>query len=507
MAQGQIQNPQNLSSNIYLHSNKFNFLNSLDARSLKAPNILNARIAELTKYYNDAITREQKALDDILGIGATVEAFEKQYLIQDGSNKGKNKILEVINDPKVVNRIRDAINLRQAVINLFSQSDIGTAWINETDTVRQILLTAFQKHGLQTSDKKTHKNIKNESSDIITRYLSDLKKTNLSDVLDISALNQLAEDIVAAVGNNWPAGLRKDHFKIRFVKGVQESIQEGDFTSYSSGVGAILEISLAILYREMSRLGNEFDEQGHKLGTDLAIKGKSGKYYYFQLKNSFQNSGFANIKLHDSILLDSLISKIKSISAQSANEFRYALANILFLKQNGLNKQGKLDKLSLQQVEETRDYIKLILNSLIYEFLGQDIVRAAHKETSISNYFFIYNGRYLIPISAFLKAAIIMLENVKNNVSPITTNTLGAIQAPTLDGIANVDGATFPDRYQLKTDKSEQLKGLDKGLAYPQNLLSIGSEAGSNAAKTMRIRGLYYTMNIAKIRNFVRNVR
>ena len=504
MAQGKISNPQNLSNNIYLHSNKFNFLNSLDARSLKTPNILNARIAELTDLYTKAVSREQDALNDILGVNATVEAFEQKYLIQDKNNKGKSKILEVVNRQEVVERIRNAIDLKQAVINLFEQTDIGTAWINETDSVRAILFTAFTKHGLKTSDDKSHKNIKDESSKIITRYLSDLKKTNLSNVLDISAIEQLADDIIIAVGSNWPLGLRKDHFKNRFIKGIQQSIQEGDFSSYSSGVGAILEVSLAALYNEMSRLGNEFDEQGHKLGTDLAIKGKSGKYYYFQLKNSFQNSGFANIKLHDSILLDSLISKIE-ISAQTANELRYALVNVLFLKQYGLNNQGKADNLSMRQVEETRDYIKLILNSLVYEFLGQKIVRAGETEASVSNYFFIYNGRYLIPISAFLKAAIIMLENVKNSISPITTNTLGAIQAPTLDSIANIDGVTFPNHHNLKAEKSEELQGLSKGLNYPQSLLAIGSAAGSNAAKTMRIRGLYYTMNISKIRNFIQN--
>ena len=146
-----------------------------------------------------------------------------------------------------------------------------------------------------------------------------------------------------------------------------------------------------------------------------------------------------------------------------------------------------------------------MLNEVIYTFLGQEYIDTADEEiknntSNIGNLFFIYQGRYLIPISAFLDNAIKIIEE-----GSVGKDTLGSVQIPTLMETKAEGGFSLESAVQLQKQKRKVIKNYKgRNYSYPNSLIEIGSEPYYRLIKNTSIRGLKYVSNINNIEAFIK---
>lgn len=276
-------------------------------------------------------------------------------------------------------------------------------------------------------------------------------------------------------------------------------------------------------------------------GTDFYFdvydsNGKVTNSYRIQAKNSFVENNYLSIRLQDKIKLQTYADRIfEKDSIEKKNLFEYLLLNRAFLTQYGLmpgswKKYGEQIELINNANEykymqslhkELEGYIQFFLNETIAYLIGGKVYEAAKENWNVKtqNLFFIYKGKYLIPVSLFLYSAYRLIAFLKEDMKiPANLNngihidgTIGELTySAKLEGV-NV-GMAFAR--QLRSDKyyylnhrtdviSQEDSGMgvifDSGYRYPENLVAIGHEAGEKLLKTASFPQINFRTHLKEI--------
>lgn len=496
----------NLVSEGYLHSNKFNFIaivngqTRIDTLKENIP-LLN----KLNRLKEMAQAAENEFYIDVGVSGA--RDFEEKYLITNETNQSaKQKILKIINSQESLSKVFRLLDQEAIRDKFISVINADTKIIEPTAEMKaeEIVLKGLQTGALTVNGIK-HTKVKSVDS----KYVKSAMKEILIDSNESFFIEERLEEyfnwIEEKLLNNkkvMPKTLKKafDDFKPKYESGLRKGFILKDFTSKSSGIGAILEISLEAVNDGWERVGDIIDKQtGKKLGYDLIIHGKNNDYK-IQLKNSFYQSNYMNIKIQDTIKFSTLLEEIAKTELGISRELNYLLTNTIYLIKYGLNQKGESSSLLINSIPNTKEFIKNVLNEIIFVFLGNSFYKELSTEVHVSqlgNLFFIYKGIYLIPISAFIQSAISLIEDKDNS-------TLGKIALPAVN---NIEFSAGISNTKLQNNKKNIVKTLPKGYNYPNELIEQGTDAFSAVSNSITINRLQYISNITKIEDFVQNVK
>lgn len=297
----------------------------------------------------------------------------------------------------------------------------------------------------------------------------------------------------------------------------------GRLVDGSSIIGIVLEMALPVAYKDWENIGSkEKNEKGQQSKSDLAIH-VNGKTYKIQLKNSFKDNAM-NVKIREGISYQQFIQEVRDLSGLSSvdevlDELEYLIVNTIYLQHYGIETSGGTHLAGMEK--GARDnifaYTKLLLNAIVYTFLGQDYQEAMKENVNASNLgnlFYIYKGKYLIPISAYIDNAIKILKD--GFVNP--TDTLTGIQPITLDNFGK-EGLSFDPIKNMWAAKRQALEKAAndtkdrrkrgesvKTIQYPDELVDVGHNYFQQVASTMRVRNIYAYSNLQNLQKIIEQI-
>lgn len=487
-----------LSSNVYLHNNPENFENiSSDLSSINYHDLawIDEVIKDLDRLITSCETIENQFYSD-LGVNGRQD-FEKNFLMGES----------IAEPPTINNIVGHIINSQDFIDILQRQYQIALNNVAAGISAQTGYVLSGGQETLTKLINGLYKEIKNTiiegnkealSKEITAEVVKETKKL----VTDPNG------DAILFLENNFNKYFPNKQKQIktfikRFQREINKSLDASSLSSLSGAIGYVLEIYFPIVF------GNEWQNQGNvtqdgtKVAADLkvCISKKSGREYLIQLKNSFSQSSFGNIKVQDSLNYATLSSRIGTYNHQIENQLDYLVGNIVYLRQN------RKSFLSLRNIDGASDFIKFIFNSIIVVFLGEAIAEEGAEKIELEpkNNFFIYKGRYLIPMSSFFKSAKTVIENALNNTD---NKTLGLVQIPAISTLSSTSG---PNYENLLTEKKKALKNIaptnSQNYIYPEPILSKGRGKAMNVAFGIKTKGFRYTMSMENLKNgILRNV-
>lgn len=383
-------------------------------------------------------------------------------------------------------------------------------------------------------DLKKFKFTRNQDLDELKR---DLNAKFLTPLIAEYVANAAAKYVIDEVrkiyktrrNENWYSNLY-NYIKQVFTKGFKEYKGGIDLKESRKLSGFLLEYGLEIsmsrgdlgqkYLREVKVIGQnldkliykrrEFDDQGQEnltnisfpvqSGSDLTITGrKSQKIYKIQAKNSFTDKEYLNIRMQSEIKLSTFLpTAFENIDYEK--EFAYLVLNKAFLEKNGLDKNGK--KNLLQSNEEIENYIRFFLYQTISFLIGMELDKQTNG-FSEGNLFFIYKGKYLIPISMFLYSSLQFITMFENNIKKDNLKGIGGFSYnKNLGGIET----SMEEASKLQQKKHEELSNIPEGTdyRYPENLVKIGSDFGKQLYNKAKINRINFTPHISKIENLLK---
>ena len=487
-----------LSSNVYLHNNPDNFENI--ASDLSSVN------------YKDFAWVDE-VNEDLDRLISSCEAIEKQFYADlgvSGREEFERTFLmgETIADPPTINNIVGHIINSQSFIDILQRQ-------------YQIALNNVAK-----KIKAENSYVLSGGQDTLTKLINDLYK-NVKTTVKHPNRDKIAKDVTNDVvietkrlvtnPNGEAITFLKENFnkyfpneqkqiKIfinRFQQEINKSLDASSLSSLSGAIGYVLEIYFPIVFGKKWENQGNLTQDNKKVAADLkvCISKKTGREYLIQLKNSFSQSTFGNIKVQDALNYATLSNKVGTYNNQVENQLDYLVGNIVYLKQN------RESYLSLRKIDGASDFIKFIFNSIIVVFLGEAIAREGKEKIEFEpkNNFFIYKGRYLIPMSSFFKSAKVVIENALQNKND---KTLGLIQIPAIEDLTSTSGPSYEN---LLNEKKKALKNIapadPQNYIYPEPILSKGRGKAMNVAFGIKTKGFRYTMSMDNLKNgILRNV-
>lgn len=492
-----------LSSNVYLHSNTDNFLLGAEQLRVFTPSDL--------PWYQSI----KKDLDDLIDKCEQIEAifyndmgvsgpkdFEQKYLMSDEKYTPgtiNNIVGHIINSQSFVNFLR--AEYKEALYAATGQFiDKYPGYVIDLGG-RETLETRINSLYTILNKNLITKIPKNQIRDTLTFLVVNQTKNFVTDSRR-KCIRYLKEEFKkGSIYNDQLTDKQINIFIDRFKKEINKSLDASSLSSLSGATGYVLEILFPILFGdEWINQGNEAQD-GIKVAADLkvAISQKSGKEFLIQLKNSLNDSPFGNIKIQDNLNYQTLSNRVGEYNSDIQNEMDYLVGNIVFLRSYGLNKEGQQKNLSLRNVDGASDFLKYIFNSILATFLSEEITSEGLGEIQIEpkNNFFIYKGKYLIPMSSFFKSAKNVVENTLTNLSK--NDSLGLVQIPAIEELTSTSGPK--DNIFFRDKKLSQLRNLSgKELNYPEQILSIGRGEARNVAFGIKTKGFRYSMSMENLK-------
>ena len=209
------------------------------------------------------------------------------------------------------------------------------------------------------------------------------------------------------------------------------------------------------------------------------------------------------IKVQDKINYPTLMERIDQFDKDSADLLNYLVGNIIYLKENGVNSQGIPNPFNLNKNDSVKDLLKTIFNAAIIVFMSDEV----HNYFRPINNFFIYKGEYLIPMSAFFKNVIQILDNYKASDRNINQDTLGMVQVPSFSQFSsntNNQGDYRENKLNL-LKQAFTWRNYTNEAKYPSVLVDYGRERAKEVALGMTIKAFWYTWRISNIRSWIGN--
>lgn len=264
-------------------------------------------------------------------------------------------------------------------------------------------------------------------------------------------------------------------------------------------------------------VGDLYDSETKKQSPVDFLIGKYG----IQVKNTteaIENSTvkpFYDITLQRDMVLNNFISRLKGSDAE---EFKYLITNVAWLRNNGLDGHQRSDPLKFDEIPQILEYINNILASYSEQLLHTEVNKVVSKKgrsygSNYGNTFFLLKGEYLIPISVMVDGVIqaMRLENQRDSTGAgyFYRNDLG-LTNKTGDSVKLNAATNIGNAVAIHEKKSEILAGMaaagelnPDALDYSGDLLDYGASLGNDLASGMNIRIKYkfITENLNKIEN------
>lgn len=328
------------------------------------------------------------------------------------------------------------------------------------------------------------------------------------------------------------------------IEAAGSDIKARIFSDNSNKIGIIGEIGLQITNKNIKVIGdamvkqtiktkdkegNDVERDVRRMGkSDMEIKGKSGKIYKLQAKNTLVkqlNPLFTTVKYTSAKFLEGgnlkrIIEDLINadvISSTEAKELMYALLNFEFLsysnrsldeertKKDGTVRTDRDGNTILRGTPLNKNFsdmktrlflTQLLANGLLY-FIGIHSSKEMPKDFD-GNLFIVYANRYLVPFSWFL-------ESIKEGLEDVQKQAMMFVQRPATD--IQIEKTISPE--ELMTSKTliiSKPEYANKGGAYykkylyPDELLNLGSSVGQEMSERAKIeRGIHFNFNISKI--------
>ena len=536
---------ENVVTRGYLHSSSFNFRNAVAIMKE------NSRFYINEEYY-------QKIENKLINIKNKLEAKENEFYFMFGINTGNSaknayefnqlfqkslnryQVLQKMNTQgflkmtdghlvdiiqKVVIKFEKDCQKDVDIEKIINPKDFNTA-IEESLKALNIIypLVMGRKTG-KRSLKSAFLSGGNMNPEIENRFGDIFKKEFPEEVEKIS------EQSSTAFLNNMLLYLKPDEeFSVLIKKSFNKIKNRLNLKviEKNNRIGIIGEIQAQILLDllldkmedESSKsfyVGNLYDSATGKQSPVDFLVGQYG----IQVKNTteaIENSTvkpFYDVKVQSDITLNNFISRLNSADAE---EFKYLITNVAWLRNNGLDGHQKSNRLKFEEIPKILEYINNILVSHSEQLLHTEINKIVSKKgrnygSNYGNTFFLLKGKYLIPISVMIDGIIkaLRLENQKDSAGVgyfyrndlgVTNKTGNSVKLNTSTNIKNA--VAIHERKTEILTEMEKAKELNlEAFDYSGSLLDYGASLGDNLANgtNIRIKYKFITENLNKIEN------
>lgn len=537
---------ENVVSRGYLHSSTFNFRNAV------AMSMPSSRFNMDEEYY-------RKTENKMLAIKQRLEAKENEFYLMFGINTGDNarnafefnklfskslrryKVLKKMNTDGFL-KMSDGnlTNTIQKVATKFENTckdrsiDIGRI-LNPTDlnsfmeeslkalnviyplslgkrTDKRALKKAFTKSGRinKTMEVRFGEIFKKEFPDEVNKISDQSAKEFLNNML---LYLQPDEELAAVIKKSFNKVKSKLNLQV-----VERNNRIGIYGEIQTQV--FIDLLLDAMADEAPKsfyVGNLYDSTTKKQSPVDFLIGKYG----IQVKNTteaIENSSvkpFYDVKVQSDITLKNFISRLRGADAE---EFRYLVSNVIWLRNNGLDGHERSDKLKFDEIPMILGYINNILSTYSEQLLHTEASKIIDKNgrtkgTSYGNTFFLLKGEYLIPISVMIDGIIkaMRLENQKDSVGVgyfyrddlgVTNKKGDSVQlnaAPNLENAVLIHKTKLEILEAMGMDGSLNLDAYD----YSGDLLDYGAGLTDQLTSgvNIRIKYKFITENLNKINN------
>lgn len=269
--------------------------------------------------------------------------------------------------------------------------------------------------------------------------------------------------------------------------------------------------------------------------------GKTTQQFRIQSKNSFKDTDYLDIRMNDEIKLDTYARRI--LSDEESRNLEYFLLNRAFLSEYGMvsGHQQKYDEIIHTSGSNTwdlyknhwlehslEDYVAYFLNETIaYLIAGKVYNEGKGWNANTQNLFFIFKGKYLIPVSLFLHSALYLIWELfcsskeardlsRKSGGGGSASTIGRLtykkELKKLHASANIAKKMRYDKFyylnhrlepQYQEDHDSMYGSVFKE-RYPENLVSIGSAVGHQFLKEAAFPKINFKMRLQRINDLLR---
>lgn len=537
---------ENVVSRGYLHSSTFNFRNAV------AMSMPSSRFNMDEEYY-------RKTENKMLAIKQRLEAKENEFYLMFGINTGDNarnafefnklfskslrryKVLKKMNtdgflkmsDGNLTNTIQKVVTkfentckdrsididriLNPTDLNSFMEESLKALNViyplslgKRTD--KRALKKAFTKSGRinKTMEVRFGEIFKKEFPDEVNKISDQSAKEFLNNML---LYLQPDEELAAVIKKSFNKVKSKLNLQV-----VERNNRIGIYGEIQTQV--FIDLLLDAMADEAPKsfyVGNLYDSTTKKQSPVDFLIGKYG----IQVKNTteaIENSSvkpFYDVKVQSDITLKNFISRLRGADAE---EFRYLISNVIWLRNNGLDGHERSDKLKFDEIPMILGYINNILSTYSEQLLHTEASKIIDKNgrtkgTSYGNTFFLLKGEYLIPISVMIDGIIkaMRLENQKDSVGVgyfyrddlgVTNKKGDSVQlnaAPNLENAVLIHKTKLEILEAMGMDGSLNLDAYD----YSGDLLDYGAGLTDQLTSgvNIRIKYKFITENLNKINN------
>lgn len=524
---------QNLVANSYLHSNPFNFTNAV-------------AIATSGSTFNleNQLTLTKSKMEKSLGILKSTEQRFYSEMGVSGYKEFNSKFREVLTDYECLRELRtpefaDFIGssfLERVAFVFGDKIDINEKDIDKLE--KQIVNIVNDSYVLGLNEQRVRaafsaKKGKKSTSRPAKNISARLDKIMFEKGLEEEAIEKGI--LVKDLGDASIKYLRTRGYEVspqlqQVLKSSFEDMKNKinlKVTDQNNLLGVVGEFQAQVLFnlvlgklsvkdkmRKALYTGADKDvSTGRQSSIDFLI----GKYG-IQVKNTKRDLvqealGERNrhtINLIREVSLDTFADRIPE-----GDLYKYLVENILFLSQYGLDKDGNPSNLDFSQerVSKIIDFVTSILDAnsqtLLHAEVGDIFSEGANGKTTTSTYgnvFFLFGGKYLIPVSLMLegimKQMIADLNRMKEEVGigNYVYNGKVGIENYDLGGVQIVYQGNSVSAQELQQEKKIEASRLDGGneYTYPENIMSIGRDAGNSVRSGLKVK-VSYNYNLKKL--------
>lgn len=533
---------RNVVSAGYLHSTTFNFKNAvaggLETSRFHIGEDYYSKVEKSLENIKNKLLRKENQFYKIFGISggdSATNAYRFNQLLRKSMERFET-LKRLTSDSFYKFIDQDLVNQIQTVAQFFEQKcydnnipiediieikDVDSFLNQALNLINAIYTWEFSGTGKRklrtaiTSDGKINKNLKVRFNKVFQEYIK-IESRKIQEKRSID----LKKRIISFLNPD-------DEFRRIIEKSFDEIKDRMNLSilEQNNTIGIIGEIDASILIDLMlDKMADKAPKSFYVGDLRNADKKQSpidfliGKYG-IQVKNTSKNLSdttgipFYDIHVQSSLSLDTFIGRLDV----NADEYRYLVANVMWLRNNGMDKNGKEDKLNMPDIPQILEYINGIISQAAEELFStkaQDIFDKSGKKvaTSYGNTFFLLKGEYLIPISVMIDGIIATLreENQRDTsgIGYFDRNTLWTTNKKNKQA-SLTSSTSIANANMIKEEKRDAISQIGDNFVamnYPEPLLGVGSKYGQEIISNTNINIKYKFVleNLNKIENNLR---
>ena len=533
---------RNVVSAGYLHSTTFNFKNAvaggLETSRFHIGEDYYSKVEKSLENIKNKLLRKENQFYKIFGISggdSATNAYRFNQLLRKSMERFET-LKRLTSDSFYKFIDQDLVNQIQTVAQFFEQKcydnnipiediieikDVDSFLNQALNLINAIYTWEFSGAGKRklrtaiTSDGKINKNLKVRFNKVFQEYIKiesrkiqekrsiDLKKRIISFLNPDDEFRRIIEKSFDEIKDRMNLSILEQNNTIGIIGEIDASI--------------LIDLMLDKMADKAPKsfyVGDLRNADKKQSPIDFLI-GKYGIQVKNTSKNLFDTTGipFYDIHVQSSLSLDTFIGRLDV----NADEYRYLVANVMWLRNNGMDKNGKEDKLNMSDIPQILEYINGIISQAAEELFStkaQDIFDKSGKKvaTSYGNTFFLLKGEYLIPISVMIDGIIATLreENQRDTsgIGYFDRNTLWTTNKKNKQA-SLTSSTSIANANMIKEEKRDAISQIGDNFVamnYPEPLLGVGSKYGQEIISNTNINIKYKFVleNLNKIENNLR---